>query len=230
MTDQKLDIFNSNKSAEDEEKMQPYVISQEEYKTKIQPSWEKKTPLIMEGAARMGELTPDTEYSVGLRIEENAANYPNKLALLYEDERYTHKEFNSSINRYANYFLKCRFKRGDTAVVFVENRSEYMFVILALGKIGVLSSLINTNLRENPLIHSMTHTPGKLYIVGEELYQAFEDVKSRLGLTNDQNQNIFYLLDKGEQDTPKGYINLKKEIKDSSINNPSTTSDILMKD
>ncbi|MHA2182241.1 MAG: AMP-binding protein, partial [Promethearchaeota archaeon] len=33
-----------------------------------------------------------------------------------------------------------------------------------------------------------------------------------------------------EQDTPEGYINLKKEIKDSTINNPSTTSDILMKD
>ena len=230
MNDQNLEKSPSHNSAQNEDKMQPYIISQEEYKTKIQPSWEIKTPLIMESAARMGELTPDTKYSVGLRIEENAAKYPSKLALLYEDESYTHNEFNSWINRYANYFLKCGFIKGDTAVVFVENRSEYMFVILALGKIGVVSSLINTNLRENPLIHSMTHTPGKLYIIGEELYQAFEDVKSRLGLSNDQKQNVFYLLDKGEQVTPEGYINLKEKIEDSDINNPPTTSDILMKD
>ncbi|MHA2123728.1 MAG: long-chain-acyl-CoA synthetase [Promethearchaeota archaeon] len=210
--------------------MQPYVISQEEYKKKIQPSWEKKTPLIMEGAARMAELTPETKYSVGLRIEENTVNYPDQLALLYEDEKYTHKEFNSWINRYANYFLKLGLKKGDLAVVFVENRSEYMFIIIALGKIGVVSSLINTNLRENPLIHSMTHTPGMLYIIGEELLQVFEAVKSRLDLSNEQKQHLFFVPDKGALSTPKGYINLKQQIKDSEITNPPTTSEILMKD
>jgi len=225
-----LEKSPSHNSAQNEEKMQPYVISQEEYKNKIQPSWEKKTPIIMESVARMAELTLDTKYSVGLRIEENTANYPDKLALLYEDEKYTHKEFNSLVNRYANYFLKFGLKKSDVAVVYVENRSEYMFIIVALGKIGVVSSLINTNLRENPLIHSMTHTPGRIYIIGEELFQAFEDVKSKLGLSDGQKQNFFYLPDKGELDIPKGYINLKEEIKDSDIINPPTTSEILMKD
>ena len=228
MNDQNLKSSSSHKTTQNEEKMHPYIISQEEYKDKIQPSWEKKTPLIMEGAKRMAELTPDTKYSVGLRIEENTENYPNQLALLYEDEKYTHKEFNSWINRYAHYFLKLGLKKGDVAVVFVENRSEYMFIILALGKLGVVSSLINTNLRENPLIHSMTHTPGIVYIIGEELLQAFEDVKSRLKLSDDQK--LFYLLDKGELETPKGYINLKEQIKDLAITNPPTTSEILMKD
>ncbi len=230
MNDQNLKTSQSHNSSQNKEKTQPYIISQEEYKNIIQPSWAKKTPLIMEGAARMAELTPETKYSVGLRIEENTVNYPNQLALLYEDEKYTHKEFNSWINRYANYFLKLGLKKGDVAVVFVENRSEYLFTILALGKLGVVSSLINTNLRENPLIHSMTHTPGILYIIGEELLQVFEAVKSRLELSNEQKQNIFYLLDKGELDTPKGYINLKEQIKDSVITNPPTTSEILMKD
>ncbi|KKK81708.1 hypothetical protein LCGC14_2810740, partial [marine sediment metagenome] len=230
MNDKNLEKSPSHNSAQNEEKMQPYVISQEEYKNKIQPSWEKKTPIIMESVARMAELTLDTKYSVGLRIEENTANYPDKLALLYEDEKYTHKEFNSLVNRYANYFLKFGLKKSDVAVVYVENRSEYMFIIVALGKIGVVSSLINTNLRENPLIHSMTHTPGRIYIIGEELFQAFEDVKSKLRLSDGQKQNLFYLPDKGELDTPKGFINLKEEIKDSDIMNPPTTSEILMKD
>ncbi len=210
--------------------MPPYIISQEEYEAIIKPSSEKKTPMIMKLVAKMAERTRDTNYSVGLRIEENTVLYPDKLALLYEDEKYTHKEYNTWINRYANYFLKIGLKKGDVAVVFVENRSEYMFVIAAMGKIGVISSLINTNLRKNPLIHSMTHTPGKVYIIGEELYQAFEDVKSKLGLSDRQKQNLFYLPDNGEQEIPRGYINLKEEIKDSDINNPPTTSEILMKD
>ena len=196
MDKENLETSPSHNSAQNEEKMQPSIISQEEYKNKIHPSWEKKTPIIMEGLARMEERQPDSKYSVGLRIEENTANYPDNLALLYEDEKYTHKEFNSMINRYANYFFKCGVEKGDIAVIFVENRSDYMFIILALGKLGVISSLINTNLRENPLIHSMTHTPGKIYIIGEELFQAFEDIKSKLELSDGQKQNLFYLLDK----------------------------------
>ncbi|MFW9823502.1 MAG: long-chain-acyl-CoA synthetase [Candidatus Thorarchaeota archaeon] len=212
------------------EKNQPYLISEEVNKNVIQPSWAKKTPLIMEAMGRMGQLTPESKYSVGLRVEENATNYSDKLVLLYENEKYTHKEFNENINRYTNYFLASGLKKGDTAVVFIENRSDYMFIILALGKIGVLSSLINTNLRENPLIHSMTHTPGNLYIIGEELFQAFEDIKSKLNLSDKQNKHLYYVPDTGDMDPPTGYINLKEEIVDSSIENPPTTSEIQMKD
>jgi citronellyl-CoA synthetase len=230
MDQQKIEKSASDKPAQDSNEKKPYIISKEEYKAKIQPSWDEKTPMILEGAAWIEAHSPETKYSIGLRIEEHAKKYPDKLALLYEDERYTHKEFNEGINRYANYFLKLGLQRGDEAVVFVENRSEYMFIIVALGKLGVVSSLINTNLREKPLVHSMRHTPGKLYIIGEELFQAFEDVKSRLELTDEQKKLMFFLPDKGEMSTPEGYINLKEKISDSDITNPPTTSEIIMDD
>ncbi|MFX0081666.1 MAG: long-chain-acyl-CoA synthetase [Candidatus Hodarchaeota archaeon] len=229
MNDQKIET-DSDKTLQSDEKTQPYIISKEEYDLKIKPSWEKKTPLILQGAATMGQYTPETKYSIGLRIEEHAAEYPDKLALLYEDERYTHKEFNEWINRYANYFLKFGLKKGDIAVVFVENRSEYMFIIAAMGKLGVISSLINTNLRKKPLIHSITHTPGKIYIIGEELFHAFEDIKSKIELSNEQKEGLFFLPDRGELKPPEGYINLKEQIMDSEITNPPTTSEIIMKD
>jgi len=230
MNDEKSEMSAHGRISQSGDSKKPYIISKEEYKSKIQPSWDKKTPLIMQGVVWMTEHTPDTKYSIGLRIEEHAIKFPDKMALLYEDERYTHKEFNEQVNRYANYFLKLGLKRGDVAVVFVENRSDYMFIIIAMGKLGVTSSLINTNLRKKPLIHSMRHTPGRVYIIGEELIHAFEDVKSRLDLTNEQKEGLFFLTDKGEMKTSKGYINLKEEIKDSDKNNPPTTSEILMKD
>ncbi len=230
MNDQKSEISEAEKMTQNEDKKEPYIISKEDYKNIIQPSWDKKTPLIMVGVKWMAEHTPETKYSIGLRIEEHAEKYPDKLALLYEDERYTHKEFNEQVNHYANYFLKLGMQRGDEAVVYVENRSEYMFVIIAMGKLGVTSSLINTNLREKPLIHSMRHTPGKIYIIGEELLDAFETIKSRLDLTKEQKKMLYFLPDKGELNTPEGFINLKEQIKDSDITNPPTTSEIIMND
>ncbi len=230
MNDQKPEVSLSGEIVQNGDEKKPYIISKEEYKSKIQPSWDKKTPLIMQGVVWMEEHTPETKYSIGLRIEEHAIAYPDKLALLYEDEKYTHKEFNELANRYANYFLKLGLKRGDEAVLFVENRSEYMFIIVALGKLGVVSSLINTNLREQPLIHSMQHTPGRIYIIGEELIEAFENIKSRLDLTDEQNQKLFFLPDKGEMNAPEGYINLNEQIKNSEITNPPTTSEVIMDD
>ncbi len=230
MNDQKSEIPLSGETTQNGEETKPYVISKEKYKAKIQPSWDEKTPLILQGAAWIEAHPPESKYSIGLRIEEHAVEYPDNWALLYEDEKYTHKEFNEYINRYANYFIELGLKRGDEAVVFVENRSQYMFIIVALGKLGVVSSLINTNLRQIPLIHSMKHTPGKLYIIGEELFQAFEEVKSKLELSNEQKKMLFFLPDKGEMSTPEGYINLKEKIKDSSTKNPPTTSEIIMDD
>ena len=223
--------MNDQKNEEkNEEKTDSYVITEEMYKNIITPSWKVKNPLAMEAVEWRSKYPPDSNYSVGLRIEEHAENHSDKLALLYENEHYTHKELNEWINRYANYFLKFGLKKGDVAVVFVENRSEYMFLILAMGKLGVVSSLINTNLREKPLIHSMTHTPGNVYIIGEELIQHFENIKLELNLTEEQQKGLFFLPDKGVGTPPRGFINLKDELIYDDCANPPTTQDVLMKD
>ena len=172
----------------------------------------------------------ESKDSVGLRIEQRAKNYPDRMAMYYEEEKYTNKELNEWCNRYANYFLnKVGLKKGDVAVVLLENRSEIMFIIIAMAKIGVISSLINTRQQDQTLIHSITHVPGKVFIIGEELIDPFLDIQSRLNLTDDQSQNLFFLTDKGRINTPEGFFNLKEVIKDSPIENPPTTRRIRLK-
>ena len=126
-------------------------------------------------------LTPESKNNIALKTELNAKKYSTKTAILYEDISYTHKEYNEWCNRYANFFLnKVGLQKGDIAIVYLINRPEILFTIVGLAKIGVISSLINTKQREKPLIHSITHAPGKVFIIGEELIDAFGDVKSRL--------------------------------------------------
>ncbi|MBW1847417.1 MAG: long-chain-acyl-CoA synthetase [Deltaproteobacteria bacterium] len=169
--------------------------------------------------------------SIGLRMEHRAQQNPDKIALLYEDVTFTNKELNEWINRYANYFLnEVELKKGDVAVVFVENRPEILFAIFGMAKIGVISSLINTRQRENPLIHSIKHSEAKAFLIGEELVDAFEEVKSRLELTEKQQSMLFFITDKNEKEMPKDYINLNEAIKDVDTHNPPTTKDISVMD
>lgn len=166
--------------------------------------------------------------SLGWKLEENAALYPNKTAVLCEDRRLTHKELNEAINRYCHYFLSQGIKKGDTVTVMLENRPEFLMVAGALAKIGAIASLINTNQRDKVLTHSLTVIKGKMYVIGEELIDAFEEVKADLGLNGDEP--LYFVLDKGQRGMPDGYINLSEEAKDQSADNPSTTGSVQAKD
>lgn len=206
-----------------------YRLTEEDNK-KIQASSIKKAPLIVEGMKKLAGAQDDSKNSLGLQVELAAEENPDRTAIFYEDIKYTHKEYNESVNRYANYFLNdVGLKKGDVVVVFVENRPELLFIIVACSKIGVVASLINTNLRKNPLIHCMTHTSRKCYIVGEELIDAFEDVKDKLNLSEDQKKHLYYLQDKDKIDKPEEYVDLNKHLMNSSIVNPPTTPEILGK-
>ena len=87
-----LDIAVPEKPTQEaEEKKKPYLLTRQDNK-KIRKSWAAKGDAIIKGGAWLNELTPETKYSIGLRIEEHAEKYSDDLALLYEDVKYTHKE------------------------------------------------------------------------------------------------------------------------------------------
>ncbi len=73
-------------------------------------------------------------------------------------------------NKIANVFTtKYSLKKGDTVSLFMENRPEYVCIWLGLSKIGVISALINTNLKSTALVHSIKISNSKIVIYGDEL-------------------------------------------------------------
>lgn len=171
---------------------------------------------------------PDKHASIGIELEKNARKFADNPAIFYEDISYTYKEQNEWINRYANYFLSLGVKKGEVINIFLENRPEMIFLIGTMSKIGTIGSLINTRQRSTTLLHSMKIKPVKIYIIGEELIQPFEEIKAKLELTG--QEKLYFLKDKGELETPEGYIDLIKEIINQNIENPPTTSNVMGKD
>lgn len=173
-------------------------------------------------------ITPDSQfYTVANANEMNARKYKNKPAILFEDRVYTYTEYNDWCNRYANYFYnEVGLRKGDVAIVYLINRPEILFTIYGLAKIGVISSLINTKQREQPLIHSITHAPGKVFIIGEELIEAFEDVRPRLELDENQSNQLYFVPDMGDISPPSGFKNLFDLVKNYNSSNPPTTAEL----
>ncbi len=189
-------------------------------------SW--RLPSIILTTKHLLNIDSENLESWGSMLEENALKYPNNLAIKSEEANFTYKQYNEWTNRYANYFISRGLKKGDTAVVFLENRPELLIVYSAMAKIGVINSMINTNLRQDSLKLCLTLHPAKFFIIGEEVMDAFEEVKADLHFSEDHK--ILYLQDKGQKPVPAGFIDLKQTVKDHPATNPSTTAEVGPKD
>ena len=159
----------------------------------------RKLPRILEPLRKAEGLSLDDRLSLGTFLERNAEDHPDERAILFEDQCHTHREFNETVNRYAHHLLSLGVKKGEAIVAFLENRPEILFLIGAVAKIGAIVSLINPNQRGPVLLHSMNVTPSRLLIIGEELVDAFEDIKEELQLGSDVED----LLSSGSRSEPR---------------------------
>src|SRR4030042_1426300 len=101
-------------------------------------------------------------------------------------------------------------------------------MIGAISKLGAISSLINPNQRGEVLKYSIHLARGRHLIVGEELLDAFEEVKGGLQLT--EKDTLYYQPETGRRACPAGYIDLPDVLKGHSSNNPTTTGDVTLGD
>ncbi|XP_030375176.1 long-chain fatty acid transport protein 4 isoform X1 [Scaptodrosophila lebanonensis] len=88
-------------------------------------------------------------------FEANVARHADKLAIVSETQQWTFRQLNEHANRVANVFHNHGYKKGDVVGLLLENRTEFVATWLGLAKIGVITPLINTNLRGASLLHSI---------------------------------------------------------------------------
>ncbi len=198
----------------------------------------KKAPFIMRNLPRMikglkiGNIKDPTQAcGLGWTFEQAVKSNPRGTAILYENTRFSYDEFNQWGNRIAHYLMSQGIKKGDVVGVFIENRPELLATVLGVAKIGAVSAMLNTSQNGKVLIHSFNLVNPKAAIVGGEVTDAFDEVRSELNVEDDK---IYFLAD---QDTtkdpgvaPKGYQNLATESANSPTHNPDTTNRIYFDD
>ncbi|MHA2390681.1 MAG: long-chain-acyl-CoA synthetase [Promethearchaeota archaeon] len=200
------------------------LIDVEEFNKRFQEWMKKHGQLLLE----LGKLVTENTLSWGAVLEENAVKYPEKIAIKFEDKTLTYKEFNNKVNQYANHFISLGLKRGDVVKVLIKNRIDLLLVYTANAKIGAISSLINTDLRKKTLVYSFNLTPGKIVVVGEECFDAFNNVKSDLSLAD--SKQLCFIPDDGAMDLPEGFVDLPQVVNTFSIDNPITTAGVKTSD
>ncbi len=163
----------------------------------------------------------DTVDCYGARVEANAARFAERNAIVFENQQISWSEFNALGNQYANYFKAQGLQRGDCVSVMMENRIEYLALLVGLNKIGVTAGLINTNLTGKQLNHCVSVIHSKKCIFGSEVGEAIAEISSELGL--DEGGDFYVVPDGDNLNGCNWAKNLTEQSASASTDNPPDT-------
>ena len=83
-------------------------------------------------------------------IEEQVDKSPNKIAIEFEDKKYSYLELDEEANKIANWAIAKGYKTGDVISLLMENKPEFIFIWLGLSKIGITIASLNNNIKSCP--------------------------------------------------------------------------------
>ena len=160
--------------------------------------------------------------SPGGRLEAKAQRFKDHSALIFEGQQLTWSELNTVANRYASAMKAEGLSRGDNVSVMMENRVEFLALLMGLNKLGVTAGLLNTYLTGKSLIHCITVTQSKKCIFGEEVIDSMQDVRTELSL--EQGQDFLFIADAGTRPAPQWSKDLGPLAASADAEDPAETA------
>ncbi len=76
-------------------------------------------------------------------LEESAKKYPDKIALVTKEGRYSYREIDEMANKIANALLSEGLEKGDRVMIFLDNSLEAVVSIFGILKAGGIVVLVN---------------------------------------------------------------------------------------
>lgn len=104
-------------------------------------------------------------------------------ALTSRDAALSYQELAASVNRYARWALGQGLTSGDVVCLLMQNCPDYLAIWLGLTRVGVVVSLLNTNLTGEVLAHSINIVSPRYVIVAAALTPALRSAQPHISAT-----------------------------------------------
>ncbi|HHC25221.1 MAG TPA: acyl-CoA synthetase, partial [Desulfobacterales bacterium] len=101
-------------------------------------------------------------------IRRSAEVYPDKVAVVHGDRRFTYKEFYARVNRLASALTKIGISKGDKVAFICPNTSPMLEAHYAVPMIGATLVSVNIRLSSYEVTYIINHSDAKALFVDNE--------------------------------------------------------------
>ncbi|BFG05660.1 long-chain fatty acid transport protein 4 [Drosophila madeirensis] len=115
-------------------------------------------------------------YTVAHCFQQLARSQPQKHCFVMDHQAITYAEALLLSQKVAGFFSEQGLQRGDCVALLMETRLEYPCIWMGLSQLGVITALINSNLRGESLLHSIKVANAKAFIFGSELMDVLQSL------------------------------------------------------
>lgn len=106
-------------------------------------------------------------YSILDRFLDQVKEQPHKTFILFEGRSYSYSDADKESNKVARALLKhTNLKEGDTVALFIGNEPHFIWMWLALTKLGCTAAFLNYNIRSKSLLHCFSCCDAKTLVAG----------------------------------------------------------------
>lgn len=103
--------------------------------------------------------------TVGRLLNQAAARYGPREALMYAGQRWTFDAFRAATDRVARALIALGIRPGDKVSVWMPNRAEWLFLFGAIAKIGAVIVPINTRFRTGDMEYLVNHSDSAALVI-----------------------------------------------------------------
>ncbi len=118
--------------------------------------------------------------TMGSIVRRSAQQYPNRVAMLFRDERVTYFEYNMRVNRCANTLTELGLTKGDHFAVLGRNSIQYLEMCHASAKVGTVFGPLNWRLAPQELAFIVNDAENKVLMVEASLQELVGQFASEL--------------------------------------------------
>ena len=113
-------------------------------------------------------------------LRRNARRYPNKVAVVWGDVRYTFKQFNDRVNSIANALLDMGVRKGDRAGVLLDNCHQYTEIYCIGPKAGIAIVPLNSSLSGQELAYIINDAEANTLFLGKNYQAMVNSIKEEI--------------------------------------------------
>ncbi|MCL2087959.1 MAG: AMP-binding protein [Oscillospiraceae bacterium] len=109
--------------------------------------------------------------TIGNMLEETASKFPTNQAVKYIEMEFdkTWYEFNNKVDRIAKGLMGMGFQKGDHVAVWATNYPQWLTLMFATAKVGIVLVTVNTNYKEHELEFLLGQSDSKALFICDGL-------------------------------------------------------------